>query len=441
MLARRHEGRRAYCVARSMRIGYVRLGKGGYFARTYRTVALTLFALVLGYFVPHIRERWLPWMGTDLGRDQLIAFLASVATGMMAFTGVVLSLLFVLLQLGTGYTPRIVSSWMKDPRIANATGVFTGTFVYSLMALRAVGLVQGSRSCALTSYVAFAWLLASLWILTRLWIVFAEHDHAHVLRMLRQQGSDAIDRVYAMSPPSNGCRPPPESEEARRGEPIQAVVHDGPPLYVVRIHVEPLVRLARERGAVIRVPFAQGDSVPAGVALALVYGRTVPPRRVLASIELGLERDVGVDPKYALRLLVDVALRALSSSTNDPTTAVQALDQIESLLIKLGNRELDVGQVRDGAGALRVVHDATTWEEYLDLALAEIQQCGAASLQTERRLGALLTCLHDHVPLPRRAAIDRLTQQHVAVVAEALRGPPLLVAARGDRQGLGHTLQ
>jgi uncharacterized membrane protein len=411
-------------------------------AGTFRNAGLILLALALGYFVPHIRDRLLPNLGTELGRDQLIAFLSSVATGMMTFTGVVLSLLFVLPQFATsGYSPRIVSSWLKDPRITSATGVFTGTFVYALMALRAVGTVQGSRSCALTIYVAFAWLLASLWMLARLPFVFIEHDHAHVLRTLGQQGSDAIARTYAMALSTDGGVPAAELPEAWRERPAQTIVHDGPPLYIVGVEVDRLVRLAQEFGALVRLPFVQGDSVTAGAALALVYGRTVPTRRLLASIELGLERDVGADPKYALRLLSDVAVRALSSTTNDPTTAVQTLDQIEALLTKLGNLELDVGRVRDGAGELRLLYDATTWEEYLELALAEIQYYGAASLQTQRRLAALLAFLRDHVPAPRRAAVDLLAQQHAAVVAEALHGPPLVLAARGDRQGLGHTLQ
>jgi uncharacterized membrane protein len=171
----------------------------------------------------------------------------------------------------------------------------------------------------------------------------------------------------------------------------------------------------------------------------MVYGRPIAPRRLLASIELGLERDVRADPKYALRLLVDVALRALSSA-NDPTTTVQALDQIEALLIKLGSCELEIGLVRDDEGELRLVYDATTWNEYLELALAEIQYYGAASLQTERRLAALLTFLRGHVPAPRRAAVELLAEQHALVVAQALQGPSLNLAVHGDRQGLGHTL-
>jgi uncharacterized membrane protein len=412
------------------------------YAGTIRNVGLILFALLLGYFIPHIRDRWLPSLGTDLGRDQLIAFLSSVATGMMTFTGVVLSLLFVLPQVASSaYTPRLVSSWLRNPRITNAIGVFSGTFVYSLMALRGIGLTQGSRSCALTIYVAFGWLLASLWMLARMGVVLAEHDHAHVLRALGQQGFEAIDRVYAPAPSTSRGTATAEPLQARHERAAQMIVHDGPPLYITRIDVDRLVRLACEYGALVRLPFAQGDSITAGADLALVYRRAVPARRLLASIELGLEREVGADPKYALRLLVDVAVRALSGNTNDPTTAVQALDQIEALLVRLGNLELDVGQVRDARGELRLVYDATTWEEYLELALAEIQYYGAASLQAERRLAALLAFLRDHVPAPRRAAVEALSEQHVATVMAALHGPPRIVAARGDRQGLGHTLQ
>jgi uncharacterized membrane protein len=427
-----------------MRTGLFRLRRDwSHFAGTFRSIVLIVFALVLGYAVPHVRDRWLPSMGTDMGRDQLIAFLTSVATGMMTFTGVVLTLLVVLLELATsGYTTRIVSSWVKDPRIANATGIFTGTFVYSLMALRAVGLVQGTRSCSLTIYVAFAWLLASLWMLTRLGVVFAEHDHTHVLRMLGQQGTNAITRVYASAPAAGGTDGVSAAAELPdwRG-PHQVVRHDGPQLYIVGLQVDRMVRLARECGAVIRVPFAQGDSVTTGAALALVVGASIPPKRVLAAIELWPERDARADPKYALRLLVDVALRALSVSANDPTTAVQALDQIEALLLTLGNLELDVGRVRDESGELRLVYDATTWEEYLELALVEIQHYGSASLQTERRLGALLAFLSDHVPVGRRAAVEVLAQQHAVVVEQALHGPPRTVATRSDRQGLGHTLR
>jgi uncharacterized membrane protein len=413
-------------------------------ANTARRLQLIGLALALGYLAPKVRDRWLPDMGSDLGRDQVIAFLSSVATGMMAFTGIVFSLLLILPQFGsTAYTPRIVSLWMRNRTIARATGVFTGTFLYSLMALRAVGVVEGSRSCALTLYIAFGWLLASLWMLGRLVMLFTDLTPANVLWMLGELGRRAIARTYrtlpALDPPPVPARPrAPVPEPAPA---TQTFVHDGPPLYVARIDVDRLVRVARQSQALIRLPCAPGDSVTAGTTLALVYGRgpAIPRRALLASVELRRERNLVDDPKYALRLLVDVAVRALSAAVNDPTTVVHALDQIEALLAQLAEQDLDVGEVRDDRGELRLIYDATTWEEYLELALAEIEFYGASSLQTERRLAALLAFLRDHVPAARRAAVDVMAQQHAAAVTDAFRGHPRRVAERCDRQGLGHT--
>jgi hypothetical protein len=68
--------------------------------------------------------------------------------------------------------------------------------------------------------------------------------------------------------------------------------------------------------------------------------------------------------------------RALAPGVNEPSTAVLALDQIESLLATLGTVDLEDRERRDGSGALRLVLEATTWEEYLELGVSEIQLYG-----------------------------------------------------------------
>jgi uncharacterized membrane protein len=92
----------------------------------------------------------------------------------------------------------------------------------------------------------------------------------------------------------------------------------------------------------------------------------------------------------AIRLLVDIAIRALSPAVNDPTTAVQALDQIEDLLRRLGCRQLEAGYALDAAGKIRVIFPVPTWQDYLALAFDEIRQFGAASIQVDRRLRTAL---------------------------------------------------
>src|SRR6187401_854436 len=114
-----------------------------------------------------------------------------------------------------------------------------------------------------------------------------------------------------------------------------------------------------------------------------------PRKNLMRAVHLEAERTFQQDPKYPIRLLVDIAIKALSPAINDPTTAVQAIDQIEDLLRRLGRHDLDAGFARDPDGVLRVVVPMPTWEDYLTLAFDEIRQFGMTSTQVMRRLRAV----------------------------------------------------
>ena len=104
---------------------------------------------------------------------------------------------------------------------------------------------------------------------------------------------------------------------------------------------------------------------------------------------------------------MDIAIRALSPALNDPTTAVMALDQIESILLILGNSSLGTGTIYDKNQKLRLIFPNPTWEDYLSLALEEICQYGSPSMQVRRRMNALLDMLVRSVPAERQAAVQR----------------------------------
>ncbi len=74
--------------------------------------------------------------------------------------------------------------------------------------------------------------------------------------------------------------------------------------------------------------------------LAEVYGAGPPSARYLRQqFALGRERTIEQDPAFAMRILVDIAIKALSPAINDPTTAVQVLDHVEALLGDLARTE------------------------------------------------------------------------------------------------------
>jgi uncharacterized membrane protein len=406
-----------------------------------------LASLALGFFVPRFDDRGLEWLSSGLRENQIVAFLSAVASGMLAFTGIIFSLLFVMLQFGsTAYSPRIVAVVGRPVMLGRAGGVFIGTFLYALMALRGVGSLGGGTTSDITIGIAFLWLIGSMCMLVQLVASLTGLIQTNVLYLLGDTGQREIERMYAPldAPGGAGADDGPSQwlrsqERKLLGAATQVLVHHGSPRYLVGLDEARLVALAREANAVIRIPLSPGDAIANRATVATVHGGTVPERHLREAIRVGRDRNLEEDPKYAIRLLVDIASRALAAGLNEPTTAVLALDQIESLLVSLGNADLDIGEVHDASGALRLVYEAPTWEDYLELAVAEIQHYGASALQVERRLAELFGFLSEHVPAWRRGAVARFAQSRLVTVEDRFRDATLRAqASPRDRQGIGH---
>jgi len=187
---------------------------------------------------------------------------------------------------------------------------------------------------------------------------------------------------------------------------------------------------------------AVGDTVMEGMPILRVHGTAAAPAldTVRDAVALGPERTFEQDPKYALRILVDVAIKALSPAINDPTTAVQALDQIEDLLLRLGRCNLDAGRVYDAAGHVRFEMPVPSWDDLVVLALDEIRFCGATSVQVMRRTRALLQDLTEQVLPERRAALEYyLVRVDKGIRRDFADDDDQRDALEQDRQGLGMT--
>jgi uncharacterized membrane protein len=185
---------------------------------------------------------------------------------------------------------------------------------------------------------------------------------------------------------------------------------------------------------------AVGDTVADGMPLLRVHAGARPllERTLRRLVRLGPERTFEQDPKYAIRIIVDIAIKALSPAINDPTTAVQALDQLEDLLLRLGRVNLSAGRVRDKSGGLRLVSPVPKWEDFLVLAFDEIRYFGANSIQVMRRMRALLLDVKEQVPPERRPALERYLERVDNGIRRTFDDTDdLRDALEADRQGLG----
>ena len=116
-------------------------------------------AIVLGNLAPEIDEaRGSGSASVGTARDLLTA----TATGMIAFTGFVLSGVLVVVQFAAGsYSPRLVLWFRRDRLIKNAIGIFLAAFMFSLVALRRLDEPGSDVSPDVTVGVALLLLVGS----------------------------------------------------------------------------------------------------------------------------------------------------------------------------------------------------------------------------------------------------------------------------------------
>src|SRR6185369_5471942 len=119
---------------------------------------------------------------------------------------------------------------------------------------------------------------------------------------------------------------------------------------------------------------------------------------------VGPERTIEQDATFSFRVIVDIAIKALSRAINDPTTAVLAIDQLHRLLRAVGRRHLHDDVIRDAGGAVRVVFRTPDWEDFVQLSCREIRMYGADNYQIARRMRAMLRNLLAVLPEARQPA-------------------------------------
>jgi uncharacterized membrane protein len=383
----------------------------------------------------------------EFSASAAITILAAIGGGMITFTGFVFSFVVLLLQFGSSaYTPRSVAYFLRARAVQWILALFLATITFSFLTL----IDTGSLNRA--DFVPSAGVLLAVLLLLASLIGFIALLHVvgrriRVDAVLTSIGASAQSALRRRSTSALGVVGVSVGERATRAlraadpviEPEQdqqdMVFYEGRNGQVVAIELRRLLRLVRSHSSHVELVVRVGDAVTPGTPVALVRGGTRQMQRAFsAAIIVDSERSLVHDPLYALRLLVDVALRALSPAVNDPTTAVRALDEIEAVLRVAA--AVPTGAIRYDVGAGTLIVSRPSWTEVVDLALVEITNSAAREVQVLRRLNALVDDLTASVPVDHREVLREYRQQ-LHVLTTELPGRAGHIAGLRDRQGLG----
>jgi uncharacterized membrane protein len=367
-----------------------------------------------------------PWV-VSAGVANIV--LATLATAMLTFLGVVFSIGLVALQLASQqFSPRVLRTYVRSNTTKVALGTFIATFIYSLVSLGYLDqLTRTGRTVSTISVaVAMALAIASIAVfIAYVTLTIRGMRIAYAISTVAIETRAALRRVFpaddhyveVQSPALELCG---RLVFSRKG-PASLAEHAAQGV-LQTVDVATCVRRAREHDVVLRLVPQVGQYVASGEPLFEVFSAgacaTGGPtdKQLLRCVDVGPERTVYQDPFYGVRALVDVAAQALSPAVNAPTTAVQVLDRLQDFLCLMAARAWPSGLFADETGTVRLIMQVRTWEQFVDLALTEITEFGAGSPQVTRRLADLLDTLTAVVPDERRAVLLR----HKALLAEAV---------------------
>jgi len=380
-------------------------------------------------------DPWFDWNFLSLSTKGAEATLQLVVTATLSFVVFTFGSLLVAIQVASAQmTPRIIATTLLRNSVVKYT---VSLFIFTLLfALTSQNRLDGSvpelvvfvgASLGLCCFAAFFYLIDYASRLLRPISILAHVGH---------EGLAVIASVY----PDLSAGPASPGGTHKRQRPERIITHQGTSGTVLAINIDAIKAQAERSNGIVEFVPQVGDFVSVDEPLFNLYGGAskIEDDLLRSTLAFGSERTMEQDPTFAFRIVVDIALKALSQAINDPTTAVLSIDQLHRMLRSVGRRHLRTDEILDRSGQLRVICRTPNWEDFVWLSFSEIRACGSNNLQIARRLRSMIENLIDTLPEHRHLALrqelsllDRDIEKHFTYREE------LALARIADSQGLG----
>ncbi len=376
-------------------------------------------ALVLGIILSEFEIQRNRGLGDYLfqgGATEARQLLTVIAGTMITVTGLVFVLTVIALQIASSqFSPRLLRTFLRDRGTQVVLSTFVATFAYSLAGLHTVGRVDSGEifvpRLAISGALALA--LASVGMLVYYIHHITDSIRIDTIMQRIEKGTLAtLDRLHPR--PDAG-----QSGFVVGAPPEHTVVGASGSGYVQSYHLAALAVQARATDTVVSYIHPVGHHVVSGRPLARVWREGgAPPQgewelSVNEAVSLTRERSIERDIAFGVRQLVDIAIKAVGPSINDPYTAVQAIQHLSVILATVAGRDLETAS-NDSSDA-HVVVPTSDFNAYLDVVCGHIRQEAA---NRPRVMVALLRLLEDVIASTTNPTRKEAIRQQADLVVE-----------------------
>lgn len=279
-----------------------------------------------------------PWLYSG-GATGARTLLGTIASSTIGVAGTVFSITIAALSLAAGQMgPRLLRNFTQDRGNQITLGSLLGTFAYALMVLRSV---RAGNEGEFVPHLALSVGILLAFVSVGMLVYFVGHmaGRINVDTVVDLVSCDAQNTVQRLTVTQRAPELPPPAfwtgatlvTDPRRG-------------YLQHLDEDALADWAFANHTAIRLLVRPGDYVFPGAAIAVL---TIPIEGSSAAIRsataLGPQRVSSSDLEFAIRQLIEVAVRALSPGINDPYTAMSILDRLGAILCDVSTRYLKTG--------------------------------------------------------------------------------------------------
>ncbi len=333
---------------------------------------------------------WVPTVLFPSHADPQVAqvILGGIAASIMTVVSIVFAILLMTLTLASmQFSPRIIVSFSRDKVTQWTLGIFLGTFSYCMAALPTAHTYP--RPFAPIATVTGAMILALACVCLLLFFIHHISQAISVSNIVDRIAQETEAMIDDMMPwPHHPDRV--NSHVPLRPNPTETAVLSVTSGYIRFIDKERLVAVAKHYHVTVRVLRHVGHFVPAGIPLLMVSkGNRLPPTGgadLLAAFDLGPTRTLQQDVEFGVLQIVDVALRAISPAVNDPTTAINCVDQLSRILIRFASREPPDDLLYDPPGIVRASIAWIHFDRLLEAAFEQIRIYSKTDMAVSLRL-------------------------------------------------------
>jgi uncharacterized membrane protein len=346
---------------------------------------------------------WFYTGGATGARD----LLSTVATAMMTVAGVTFSITIVALSNASAqFGPRLLRNFMRDTGNQLTLGTFVSTFIYCLMVLRTVRSADEDyfvpyRSVTMAIVLSIAGIMVLIYFIHH---VSSSINADNVISLIHKDIDNAIDRLYPEQEDEHQQMrdEKDEDEEETPGQKGEKglIIRARKSGYVQGIDYDTLMEIANADDLIMEVVTRAGLFIDRDSEMIRIW-----PKKELndstqddveSAVLIGPRRARAQDVEYEINQLVEIAVRALSPSLNDPFTAMAVVDQLGVALSKMAERNIPPSHRYDGDGNLRLVLNTVTFRGIIKTSFNQIRQFGRESISVVIRLLETLTVIANH---------------------------------------------